>query len=244
MISGVPELTEFAVVSVTDAFAPTDPLLKLLRMQVCPATPEIGPNAELTVTVPEQVAVPLASVAEVGLEVAPVPPAVITAAVPSAIVFAPVSVTVAVAPVEPLLKVFRKQVCPAVPAIDPPDTYAVPRRMPVLPAAEVKLPLAMMSGVILGSLQELFALVTDAGAQSRYWLLLLPTAQACASKLASVPCEKHCCADPDTGSVTSVTDVTCGCTYTSTGFEVIESADTVTYAVAYGSPPVEGAGFG
>ena len=67
-----------------------------------------------TVALPEQVAVPLESVAVVGGAGAFTPPAVIVSGVPPAIVFAPDKATVAVAPVEPL-KLLRVQVCPAVP---------------------------------------------------------------------------------------------------------------------------------
>jgi hypothetical protein len=78
------------------------------------------PTTVVIVAVPEQVAVPLPSVAEVGAEVAPVPIEVITKAVPDAIVFEPVRATVAVA-VEPLLKFVRVQVWVDEPVIEPPD---------------------------------------------------------------------------------------------------------------------------
>ena len=118
MVSGVPLAIVLALVKATVAVAPLEPLLKPLILQVCPAVPTIG----LIIAVPEQVAVPFDSVAVVGTEVAPVPPAVMTSGVPLAIVFALVKATVAVAPLEPLLKPLRLQVCPVVPVIVPPET--------------------------------------------------------------------------------------------------------------------------
>ena len=78
---------------------------------------------ELIVAVPEQVAVPLERVAEVGAAVAPEPPAEISSGVKLPIVFVPDKVTVAVAPVEPLLKLLRVQVCPIAPVTVPPEAY-------------------------------------------------------------------------------------------------------------------------
>ena len=173
MTNGVPLAIVFAVVSVIYAVAPFNPLLKLVRLQVCPAAPAMGPSCVVTVAAPEQVAVPLESVAVVGAEVAPVPPAVMTSGVPLAMVLSPVKATVAAALVEPLLKLLTTQVCPAVPAIDLPEHKLPPRRMPVLPVAEMKFALARMSGVTAGIGQALLALVTEGGAHSNCcWLLL------------------------------------------------------------------------
>jgi hypothetical protein len=88
---------------------------------------------------------------------------------------------------------------------------------------EVKVPLATMSGVTPGIGHVLLALVTEGGAQSKYCLLPLPTKHACASRVATEFCEKHCGGTPVEdrtgsevplveGSVTRLTEVTCGCT--------------------------------
>ena len=122
MVSAVPLAIVFALVKATVAVAPVELLLKLLRVQVCPVVPAIGPSQEVMVAVPEQVAVPLDRVAVVGGAVAPVPAFVRSIGVPLAIVFVPVKVTVAVAPLEPLLKSLRVQVCPTVPVIVPPES--------------------------------------------------------------------------------------------------------------------------
>ena len=89
-------------------------------------------NVVVTDAVPEQVAVPLDSVAEVGAGLALTPPAEIASGVPLAMVFAPVRVAVAMVP-EPVLKPLRVQVCPAVPLITEIDELiaAVPEQVAV-----------------------------------------------------------------------------------------------------------------
>jgi hypothetical protein len=87
--------------------------------------------------------------------------------VPLAIVFVPVKATVALAPLEPLLKLLKVQVCPIVPVTDPPEAYWAVWTEP-LPVANVKVPLATMSGVTPGILQAApLVWVTEAGAHSR-----------------------------------------------------------------------------
>ena len=93
------------------------------------ASPVAPPNTVAMVAVPEQVAVPLLNVAEVGAAVAAMPRAVMTRAVPLAMVLVPVSATVAVA-VDESLKLVRRQVCVAEPEIEPPEVY-VPEATPV-----------------------------------------------------------------------------------------------------------------
>ena len=110
-----------APVKVAVAMVPV-PLLKLLRVQVWPAVPTVVfARTEEIVAIPEQVAVPFESVAEVGAADAPAPPAVMDSEVPLEIAPAPVNVTVAIASMEPLLNPLRVQVCPAYPEIVPPD---------------------------------------------------------------------------------------------------------------------------
>jgi hypothetical protein len=82
-------------------------------------------RVEVIGSVPEQLAVPLDSVANVGGEVAPTPPSVMLKRVELAIVFAPVKVTVAVAPVEPLLNMLTLQFCPGVPTVKFPTVVAI-----------------------------------------------------------------------------------------------------------------------
>jgi len=79
----------------------------------------------VTTVVPEQVAVPLLAVAEVGADEAPVPGYMMINPVPEAIKFAPVSATVAVA-VLPLLKPDKVHVWPVVPtAVIPPHAVVM-----------------------------------------------------------------------------------------------------------------------
>jgi hypothetical protein len=121
-VSGVPSAIVFVPVKTTVAVAPVEPLLNVVRLQVPPAAPTVVlARTDATFTVPEQVAVPLESVAVVGAALAPEPPFTKTKGVPLAIAFAPVKATVAEAPEEPLLKPLTWQVCPSVPWIDPPD---------------------------------------------------------------------------------------------------------------------------
>ena len=94
----------------------------IAKLHVCPFVPIIGPSHEVIDTVPEQVAVPLDSVAVVGGAVAPVPPFESSSGVPFATVLASVNVSVAAAPVEPLLNPLTLQVSPAVPVIAPPES--------------------------------------------------------------------------------------------------------------------------
>jgi hypothetical protein len=78
------------------------------------ALPGEPPSTVAIVAVPEQVAVPLPAVADVGAAVALLPRAVITRAVPPAMVLVPVKATVAVAVLESL-KLVNVHVCPVVP---------------------------------------------------------------------------------------------------------------------------------
>jgi hypothetical protein len=94
-------------------------LLPRLNESVPNAEEQLGTGVRVVAIgrVPEQVALPLDSVARVGGEVAPTPPSAILKRVELAIVFVPVKVTVAIAPLEPLLKVFTLQFCPAEPMV-------------------------------------------------------------------------------------------------------------------------------
>jgi hypothetical protein len=84
-----------------------------------------GVRVEVMGSDPEQLAVPLDSMARVGGEVAPAPPSEMLKRVEAAIVFAPVNVTVAVAPLEPLLKMLTLQFCPAEPTVKFAKTDAI-----------------------------------------------------------------------------------------------------------------------